>query len=841
MNETDTLAIKLTGDATGYDSALRQAEAETVRASAAIGTAYDKGFDKAASSAQQAGQQMTAAMAKAGAAATGTAARMAQVPRLPTSTTGGIAGLPPLKMPPVKLTVEPVPLVEVPVEEPRPVKVTADTAAAMASVRGLEAESLRAAGAISTTLKRSFHEAATSSPGASRQIASAATAASQAAQTAAAQAGKAPARPTAPLAAAVKVSPINVPLVLVKGATAQLEAEAKAAASTVGTAYAAGYGKAEAAAVKARTEMEKPPRVPAAAAGRPTPGAPTGMRGSPSPATASAAQSKAAAAAEKDAAKQAAQSQKDAARETEASWKATWGAVRVARNLALAYVAFKVPFAIKDFIDSTVELGTAARRVGADILEVRAGMLWAGVTAESMTAAIGTTTATLDAFRAGSVQAARDLENLAAVSGMSVAEISGSFVTVYEAIARIQDPTVRATQAFRLLGSEADKFLDALAKAGPGESMNVAKRFGLEVSPADLANLREIQTTVRQIQGIGTGAFNQILLGISPIVAELSSAFELTKVNLEWIKPLVIKVAHGIGLFGAFIIEASGNSKLLTAAMDAVWAKAEQGALLFKSAMLDSIAEIIQSLNPLKTALGGIGSMFGKETGLAMEIGADALGSVATGSLKKDADRARADAEAAGKRSGKKVGEVIEQTKASDIGKKVDAFFERVDKRSSKDKKDEAKPKDNVGTATLNTTLDKFKGVVDGLRGPIDEWRQGIVDMKQFEASKLYAGKAGQDTKLLQAAGMFEKLRQGAGLQATTQLAGAAEGGTKEAYSAVAQYAMLGQRGSVQDQMKQALDVANQQREAQLELGRESLAAMRDLAREGKLVEPVSV
>jgi hypothetical protein len=722
MNEIDTLAIKLTGDATGYDSALKQAEAETVKASGAIGTAYDKGFEKAAASAQQAGRQMTGAMTQAAATAASLAARTAAQPRL--------------------------------------------------------------------TL-----------------------------QTAVAPTGQS------------------------RAATGQVEADARRAAGVIGRVYEEGYGKAAAAATKARAVIEQPMKVPAPQVqpsasslirlpqpsvtgftNRPA-GSPTGAAGSQtSPQGKAANVNSNAAAQEKDAAKQAEAAQKAAATETQAAWTSTWQAVKVARNLALAYVAFKIPFAINDFINSTVDLGVAARQVGSNILEVRAGMLWAGVTAETMAAAIGTTTLKLDAFKAGSVDAARELDNLAAVSGMTVAQLTGSWVNVYEAIARIEDPTQRAAMAFRYLGGEADKFLDAMAKAGPGESVNVAKRFGLAVNPGDLESLRQVQAIIRQIQTLGVGAFNQILLAVAPMVAELTKGWELTKTSLEWIKPAVFNVAEGVGLFGAFVLDASDNTKLLAAALDVVGKKAESVAYTFKAAMLDALDAVMTKANEMFNILDKNTKVIHIDDlifGVPDEPKKPAVGE---GARQAKADAARKDADAA-----KALADLVGTVKGGDRGKAVSDFIQRSKDRGSEKVPDRAKPADGVSTAAISQVVEKFKAMAEGLKGPIDIWKNSLREAAEFQKAGFFAGKAGQEARFLQAASMFDKLKQGVGMTAAPGLAGAAEGNTKEAFSAVAQYAMLGQRGNVQDQMKAALDLANQQREAQLEIGRQAAKAMDEM------------
>lgn len=489
-----------------------------------------------------------------------------------------------------------------------------------------------------------------------------------------------------------------------------------------------------------------------------------------------------------------------------------------------------------DGLDEITNLDRMARRAGASILDLRAGALYAGVSMVTMTGVLSNTNTKLNELAAGSITVQREFDNLAAVSGTTVDELKGGWANIYDAIGKIKDPTERAAQAFKLAGNNATEILDALAAGGAGKSVDLATRLGLGMNAGELESIREVQRFLRELDAVKVGVFNQAIAALAPIAAELKDMFGSWKVDLTFIKPLVIDIAEGLAMFGAYIVEASQDTSLLVAGFKVVQLAGISVFHEIEAAALSAINKIMQGLNPLTSRIGSLigpeglaglgtaGNVLARQGGVTGGVGR--LGTIGTALVGGDglsgavgdARNAAADARQATLDAIKALGQ---QTRETRSGQNVADFFERVRNRQAGVNAPGREPETAIFLQNLNAT---FKTLTDGLKGPIDTWRQGIAEMETFRKAGLFKGNA--DLEALSANKLFNDLRSGAGLTNVAQFAGAAEANSREAYSAVAQFNAIGQRANVDEQIKQALFVGNQQREANLEIGRKVLAAI---------------
>lgn len=453
----------------------------------------------------------------------------------------------------------------------------------------------------------------------------------------------------------------------------------------------------------------------------------------------------------------------------------------------------------KEGIDEAVELDRQARRVGASILDLRAGALWAGVSVMSMAGALSTTNTKLTELRYGNVTTTKEFENLAAVSGVSVDKLTTGWGAVYDAIAAIQDPTARAAQAFRFLGGNASEFLDALQRGSAGAGMSMAKRFGLELTPGDIASMQQVQLFLRQIEGVQQGVFNQVLAGFAPLVAEIMALMDGVKVDVEFIKPLVLDIVDAVGHFGAQVVAVATNSELLKKAFAAIGFAAQGLAGTFQAAMLEAIGAILSAMSPLKAVFGDLGE-----------------------SLKKQAEEVRFIAKGDYATSGRLFGNIGREANRSETVKGFDSFMGRVRERAASP--GPTREKENADF--LRKLTDSFRGLTEGLKTPIDNWKQGLMDFKAYTGTGFFKGDSGQDTRAFAALKMVDTLRQQVGASATPQFAGAAMSDTREAFSAALQYSALGQRATPEEEIKRLTEIANQQREAQRDYGRRAADAL---------------
>lgn len=454
-------------------------------------------------------------------------------------------------------------------------------------------------------------------------------------------------------------------------------------------------------------------------------------------------------------------------------------------------------------IDDAVELDKQARRVGASVLDLRAGALWAGVSTLTFAGALSTTNTKLSELRAGNVLTSREFDNLAALSGKSAESIGKGWTGVYDAISAIQDPTQRAAAAFRFLGGNASEFLDRIAAGGAGASISMAKRLGLELTPGDIASMQQVQKFLREIDAVQAGVFNQILAGFAPLVAEITTLFDDVKVDLEFIKPLVIDVAEAVGLFGAGVVEVVTNTGLLKEVWRGLGYGAEALGTTFKMAMINAIADILSAMSPLKAAFGDLGE--------SLRYQAEGLKGLRDIQLRGATDSFK---------------RVVGGAQESNIMKETRDFFGRVRDRATSP--GPTREKENADFTRKLT--DSFRTLTEGLKTPLDNWKQGLMDFKTYTTAGFFKGR--EEERGLAALKMIDTLRQGTGLQATPQFAAAATSDTKEAVSAAIQYSALGQRGTPEEQIRQLTEIANAQREAQKVEGKRAADALEKILAE---------
>ena len=489
---------------------------------------------------------------------------------------------------------------------------------------------------------------------------------------------------------------------------------------------------------------------------------------------------------------------------------------------ALAGQARQLSSAFLDAVDAAIETADKARYLGVSVAELQGAIVWSGKSAQEMTAALTVTQGVLNGMAAGSLDAARQVSNLAAVSGTTVEQLqSGGWAAVYDAIGRIADPAQQAAQAFRYLGSDATKFLDALRGGGALGAGDLGKRLGLGVDAADLENMRKVVETVGYLKAIMQGIQNQVMLGVAPIVAELAKSFDKVKVNLGWVRDAVIDVAQNLALAGVAVYSVVTNTKAAQTAFDLLKSMAEMVGLAFESAMLGAIARITKGLNPLRAAIDGIagqgtsdalaivGGAFG---GLPGRMGGMALGS----SLDLEAIKAQQASLEAARKVAEAAAALQKLTVNSDPGKAVVEFFGRIRKRFE-DVKNIPKP---PPLQTIDLYVRRFQELAASVRTPLGAFRQSANDLATFRQLGLLQG-AGGRTGALSAYKSLMDLRSAVGT-ADPRVAGAAEANTREAYSAIVQYQMQGRAGDIQQQIRDAI--------------REGLIAEKEQLRIGKVV-----
>jgi hypothetical protein len=475
--------------------------------------------------------------------------------------------------------------------------------------------------------------------------------------------------------------------------------------------------------------------------------------------------------------------------------------------------------AFKSGVDDLIKTDVEARKLGMSIGEMRAALAFAGPAADQFAAALGPLQEKLHALQMGEAGAKGDFLGLSALSGKDVAR---DWSGVVESIAAIQDPAQKAAMAVRFLGAAAYPLLAEMERGGQSGagSRNLIERMGLGVSPAEIAMVRQVADSMRQMQALASGVFNQLVVGIAPFVAELSKVFNPSTINISWIKDGIGEVVRGVGLVGGFFVEAMKDSSLF-------WDALEVGIAKTRAALLALAAEMTQAMTPKVGAGNSIYAGFagaitgltgGGYAGIKKTVEGTLEGGFAHGLGGDMAERAaKMAAEAA-----KMQKDFNAKFAGTDSAKGVNSWIDGI--KAKMDGLNKAMTTFPAEAITAKY-VGMFKSMSDAISDPAEKFRQTARDLEQMAKLGLFAGDPSK--RAMMGFGAFGALSSATGMGSLPQSAGATEAGTREAYSAILSFQKEGQRGTVQEQIKNMLEMANRQREMQIEVGRQTLDAMR--------------
>lgn len=511
-------------------------------------------------------------------------------------------------------------------------------------------------------------------------------------------------------------------------------------------------------------------------------------------------------------------------------------AIAVVGSISLAGITASFVAGVKNLEAADVQ----ARSLGVSVTELRTAMIVAGPAADKMVATIASLQERLYGLKSGFKSSHDDFAAFLSLTGTAESRLKGGFTdsleAVVEGLTKIEDPVVRSAQAFRLLGETAYPILAQLdaGVGGVGSAQSLIKRAGLGIDPGEMAAVRQAGETIRQIQSLISGVFNQGLLAVTPFVNQLSKVFDPKTLDLSWVKGAVQDVVKGVVMMTAFFVAATKDTSLF-------WDAFEVGIKKVEAALLRALASMAKLIDKA-TGAGGQKKVFfiddwifgrpndkqadEEDKKFIKATGGDPTHKGFLGGGKALDDAAKEAQEKADDLQ-KKLNDKFGKTDAAKAGKKF--IKEALDAVDEMNKKLSEGPQ---AEATAKKYTDMFNTIKEGAKGAIGAWTEGLENLDQITRAGHFAGNQGLAE--FQAGTLFNNLRSGAGLNAAPQLAGAAEAQTREAYSSAVQYAQLGSRGDVQEQMRQALEVANMQREAIKDIGRQILDANKKVAEAAK-------
>lgn len=480
-------------------------------------------------------------------------------------------------------------------------------------------------------------------------------------------------------------------------------------------------------------------------------------------------------------------------------------------GMASGASAFASAFAsgVTDAFQSLQADAIQARQLGLSVLDLRAAMHWAGPAAKEMAAALGHLSGHFVGLQTGSESAARDLRGLAAASGVSVGALrAGGKPGIFDAIAAVRDPSIRAAQAFLFLKDSAGALIDQFSRGGMANSRDMMRRLGLGASEAELAAIQAVMRAWQDIQAVSAGFYNQVALGIAPVVARIADGFRDWKIDLTGVKAMVDAAVTGAAKLLGLIQPTANDIKKIGLAWDVVWRYARSGWLEFQSLMTRGIAQVFDAMQ------GSWG---------ARDITADQKKFLAARGLSaKTREGAELEIGALQARMGAKEERILARQALQKLQHLYDATLPPPG------------PAAGVDLPLIKALTDAFNGMRTGLAVPAEKFseaarqlammgRFGIGD--QFTRNRM-AFKAGQD--LLSAAGM----------SGPTRFPQAMEAYSREAYNALAVFQDEGRRGGPADEIKAALEALKQQAALEAQIGEQMLRQLEKIAgRAGALVD----
>jgi len=512
-----------------------------------------------------------------------------------------------------------------------------------------------------------------------------------------------------------------------------------------------------------------------------------------------------------------------------------------------AAAAFFAAFTIGS--QTLINADNQARRLGMSVTELRTAMAW-GDNSQAMPAILQNVNKKLQDFHYGNTIARQDLESLSKASGVGM--LAKDFAGIVDQLSKIQDPTTRASMAFRLLGDQAGEVLRSLGKGNTDRASGLVKSLGLSASPEDIEQMRKVSDTMRELGMIAQGVWNQILLGLAPVAAELSKMFNAANLDLTWIRGKVMEIAKGAAMVGAFMYEAfTGNTKVIAAFFELLKAGIDElanyTAKRFQDAMKGVGQAIAGQLDPSKAFKilpnSPLDNAFGpKSIGKWEEKSKDDLsksGRSYTEMLKKPESSGQWKLQPDGsyrfrpkldieddlgvgsktdqvKKDQSKLEKALETLRESAAGKGVEDMWKRMEASIN-----------NVGGAAKDSTValqdmnHRFLAVRMAARSSADAFHESIDSLRTLrnEYAKMKEAMPAGNALEINAYQAAQRLIQGVGIAPVIGLANAAEYNTREAASAVVQYRMLGERGTIEERIQEALDIANQQRMQQINMG----------------------
>lgn len=476
-----------------------------------------------------------------------------------------------------------------------------------------------------------------------------------------------------------------------------------------------------------------------------------------------------------------------------------------------------------------LELGKAAAGANVDLHQfqiVQAAMgLDAGVTAVLLTK--------MQKALSEMALAGPEANNAVTRLGLSAAELSN--MGVDKAIGVIGDRLntlgsryLQTAYASEIFGRGVAAAMGPLMRGSEGmdKIRKLVEGFGTGIGASDFANVRAIDMAGKQLKLFKEGFSNQITVGTAAILAELADSIpKLSELGATFkgLATTVVDAAEIMARAGGLVIEAWSKPELILK----VWEAAATG---FEAIMMKMVSVANRAIGEMLERSGRMFALISPGFGGGME----SLGTIA----KQDASGLTASTNLAFQRAMKDLRDAFAETKS---GSAINGFFDRVRERladtgkAGKDNDPFAFWLESAGrlqerlenaspVGKIKQGLAEIRSLVQG--GPVEQMgRGGVVRIDPNtgmplggqEAHEMFAGLAEKASYAL-----FSSLKS---YMPSYTPVGAAERGSREAYSAEAAY-----RGAaaenIQEAMKGIQEAMLAEQKEQNKIGRDVLEAI---------------
>lgn len=453
------------------------------------------------------------------------------------------------------------------------------------------------------------------------------------------------------------------------------------------------------------------------------------------------------------------------------------------------------------------------------------------------------------------------------MAGMGSAQ---GFRQFAQGFASLGSAALQASVATDIFGRQGKELVPMLLKGAEGldQAREMVDRFGLALGEADLRNAATVNRARKQLDMFQAGFNAQVFGGLAPILAEAVDRVGDLKLSFNGLADLIV---DGFGKAGQVIAFVGDNLRDWDTTL---FAPIKAGWNMLVAAILDGLAEIGDSLPTLKQiawevvkGVGEASAMTGPFAGV--KAAWEWWNKKPAGEADEEDDSLFGFKEAAKARR-ERAAELLEglndlaaKQLADGSGKMQNAFADFM--KGVRDRTAEIGR--DTGDAFVTAFEDRLSKLKESLKGPLDAFETRAKEINRLVRDSARLPQTPQETDMwnlafpnakraLRGGGMFPQLAEDnpllAGLREASDLAmgkafaelqtafgkdlangykpvGALQQGTREAYSAITAYQQGSAREDVQQKMKALLEVARQQREQQIKVGREAAEALKQI------------